>query len=234
MSEVEVRSAVAIAMERHDLDKVEVSRFIDLRCAVVEPVMERWEFEALSAAEKRVAIASDALKQLQGEVIIAMNGEYLLDLTLSDESRIWVGEDLEVTLSSRTQCCVCEIGGLFCGLVHLQYGRREARVGGYHENRAYEEDLRAALYPYFTPRQLTLMESAFETTTMVDHRDDAFYNEGGCSFCQVRDAIEFGKFYDSCSDRFAAILQNVIDNGGEFCPPKIEETSLLKTPEGIT
>lgn len=152
-------------------------------------------FQKLSPEKQRVAIARDALSQLKAKHLRAIAGEYMQpDYTGGVETTV-----LGVS------CGVCALGGLFCGLADNTEDRN-VTYGG--------RVIRNSLNPYFSERQLTEIESAYEMRNM-------YYWEAD------RDAGALAKYHfptgTKPAARLQAILGNIIRNKGTFVPRKVKE-----------
>lgn len=152
-------------------------------------------FQKLSPEKQRVAIARDALSQLKAKCLTAIAGDYM-------QPEYTAG--VETTVLS-ISCGVCALGGLFCGLA----GNTKDRSVTY-SGRA----IRNSLNPYFSERQLTEIESAYE-------RKNMYYWEAD------RDAGALAMRHFPTGTRPAARLQailgNIIRNKGTFVPRKVKE-----------
>lgn len=152
-------------------------------------------FQKLSPEKQRVAIARDALSQLKASHLRAIAGDYM-------QPEYTAGVETTVLGVS---CGVCALGGLFCGLA----GNTKDRSVTYN-GRA----IRNSLNPYFSERQLTEIESAYEMRNMFYWSAD----EG---------AGDLAKHHfptgTKPADRLQAILGNIIRNKGTFVPRKVKE-----------
>lgn len=152
-------------------------------------------FQKLSPEKQRVAIARDALSQLKASHLRAIAGGYMQpDYTGGVETTV-----LGVS------CGVCALGGLFCGLANNTENQRPQYSGRLIRNK---------LIPYFSERQLTEIESAYEMRSMYFWEAD-------------RDAGDRARHHfptgTKPADRLQAILGNIIRNKGTFVPRKVKE-----------
>lgn len=129
-----------------------------------------------------------------------------------------------IKLKSYRPCQVCALGALFVSYVD--------QANGVMTNEPLN-DLRtiyAKLRPYFSDKQLALIETAFETRVMRN-RDELDPAKTG-SFLSIPDsdtpyggnyavaqkAARFGMQFEKREDRIRAIMKNIIDNDGKFRP----------------
>ncbi len=194
--------------------------------------MTNEDFEKLSAAEKRVAIARDVIAALDSKKIRAMAGVYLAKDTYTRGD-----EDCAVTPETLNpgKCTACAIGSLF--MCQVQAGRVELQSAwtsyaawtsygaghGYFSSGRMRDEV---LSRYFTGEQLGLIESAFE-------RSGSFaYDDALCEWEEAQKAVAFGVRFGGNPDddtgeaeellndeaRLRAIMTNIIENNGEFRP----------------
>lgn len=149
-------------------------------------------FEQMSPAEKRVTIAKDVLAKLDAKVMAAKHRYYAVtDAVIRVQN---FGSRLSGV--SGTNCNVCAIGSVACSLFN---GDVVADAGEH----VYREELITKLTPYFTPETLDAMEAVFEGNGETDSDEFAY---SGVVFDVPGDA----------DTRLRAIMQNLIDNQGEF------------------
>jgi len=166
----------------------------------------------LSKAEQRVAVAKDALKQLQYEKYTATKGVYIGHEL---ETRVckWVDgyDDAELSnakeqlqpllIKDKGLCKVCAKGALFLSAVRKF---NKATVGDMSdENFKVAENI-------FGSTNFDLIEAAFEKWDYL--RGNSTWN------IPSLDAEAFGHKYDNDHDRLVAILKNIIKNNGTFKP----------------
>ena len=172
------------------------------------PTLTIQEFRALPPEQKRVAICRDALAQIQARWFIAETNKYFeLDEVGLRSSQ---GCELrDVILQSTEPCTVCAIGAIFASIVRLDDSfsirspdyqtlssddfDRSRSFGFYHSygrDRLFGDKLARS----FEPRELALMEVAFERTGRLADR-----------------ALQMGDEWNSCnSDR------DNIDGAGDW------------------
>ncbi len=172
----------------------------------------------LSKAQARVVIAKDAIATVLAHQN-ARAGTYL---------RV---KDQEETVPALTQGTVCDIldkgcegcamGQLLLAQVRL-FNKIEVPFFGDTTYQWVEiEHLSKGLQNYFTPKQLALIESAFEQSYM---EGGGSYYGGSIQFDrEQRRAVDFGYRFDDENERFIAIARNIVRNKGTFVPPLTKE-----------
>jgi hypothetical protein len=190
-------------------------------------------FEAMTAEEKRVAIARDALKWLDAGRIKPKMGTLLaLDAFAGDsliaESDVRNQRLLQDRLAEVPTCQVCAIGSLFYSAVRRFDSLRCSAVGYATSHIFAEPVLDTYIRQFFDVDQLMLIEHAFELgegTYDIELRNEAMEKDKGLFFS----ALHFGHSVDTNPElgftpsarRLECILQNIIANNGEFKPPHI-------------
>lgn len=169
--------------------------------------------------KQRVAIAADVLKQLSAKTMVAQKGTYLgfsgikKDITKIPASL----QDLFKSLKKeKVKCQVCGIGSCFVSLVGIG-NRAKSKTFVEDEIAFYTEfddsEMRRLLRKVFPPAQISLIECAFEVTTIFsDHEDNKTTHE------ERQAACEFGLKYESATSRLRGIMNNIIINNGTFKP----------------
>ena len=170
------------------------------------------QFAILSPAEKRRAIARDAIDQIRLQRFVAESGTYLFTPDLGGQ----VGRDLrEVLLEQDRYCEVCGLGACFASMIRLENDLVLSNADLWSScimSRNAGAFL-SRLQRHFEPAQLELIECAFEIsdeyTHVLSYDDEA-----------VVDAVVFGDKYDySDKERLLAILTSIAENEeGEFHP----------------
>lgn len=195
-------------------------------------------FKKLSGAKKRVLIAKDVLNQLGTGRIRARAGVYLRGEAKAEferiptdygYDRIVVKADTEVQqlIQSMPSCTACALGSVFACAVSVAddlkvselRNRPHSSTGAAGMQEAYMDMRGDEMYTYlerfFSKRQLSLIETAFERHPSGDFRDH--YGEMP-KVCKA--AMKFGGRYPRADrERMSAIMRNIIRNKGMFKPP---------------
>lgn len=156
------------------------------------------KFENMTKAQKRVAIAKDALKQLKAK---------RYNLTYDDYAKSGVPINQSSLKQPNIMCECCQAGAATLSAVRLgnkwNDGSRFMDGG----------DVLKVLGRYFSQRQILSIEAAFMITkfpVMADYTD--------LSETPFTKACDFGAREFDMKTRFRAIFQNIIDNKGTFKP----------------
>lgn len=164
-------------------------------------------FSKQTPAEKRVAIAKDALAWIAAKALIPATGSYVSPEEGPLREFDFYGDGGRVDDQLRSVrlgvCNVCAIGALFIAKA-VRFDK--TTVGDLTSGRH-----RDSLTGFFSARQLSLIEIAFEGFSL-NAKDEPTDEERGL-------AVEFwNSAGDSDRKRLVAILENIIANGGEFVP----------------
>jgi hypothetical protein len=182
-------------------------------------------FEALSHAEKRVAIARDVLAQIATKRLVPANRIWLAG---KDNSNLFSKKDLEKNpefqkiLSTKKECTGCALGGLFMCAVEVadklklselrkvkdyqeemldptNDDKRYTRMDGFIQG----DDAFKYLRRFFSQEQLDAIESAFER---------------GVGASTDMEAAGFAPDEYKPAERMKLIMQNIILHKGKFVP----------------
>lgn len=174
--------------------------------------MSTRKFETLTPRGKAVRVAQDVLSQLAAKKLSAMPGVYVdmaVPTGVVDHNTPFCS-----ILMSSSRCEVCALGGLFMGLAINNKGITLGFTPDvYTKSICQPSGFRNDLVAIFGCHQLDMIESAFE-------RDDMTYdwNDEVEQLENIKDAIAFGNNFVDPDARLAGIMQNIIDNRGEFRP----------------
>lgn len=173
-----------------------------------------------------VKIARDVLAQLRINRYIANPGLYVevespeLDCMQSEEYNRTIQRSFKNFFkdNKNTTCHVCAIGAAFVSLVNI-----EDRCS--IMNMMHKYDTRHRLEKYFGNYNMSLIESAFECTSIGDNKDE-FINE----------AANWGSKYSDPKKRLRAIMLNIIRNKGEFKLPNTytAKAKRIKAAKNVT
>lgn len=166
-------------------------------------------FQNLSDAKKRVAIAKDALEQVLAKKYKVKTGQYVT--FLGSGSPVAKSEELDVPVACNLQdvkCQVCARGALFVSAL-----RKDASIGPEYisnDENLGNDDIQMTEDQYFSREQLDLIESAFEVDQFCDDAPE-----------EMAMAAElYGRSLGNKDERLVAILKNIIRNKGEFVIPE--------------
>lgn len=192
-------------------------------------------FEAATPAKKRMILAKDVLTWIATGVMKAGSTYIMGDqLSLYEATQQSIGRE---TCLNGYSCEVCGIGALVVAATARGANGGKLYKGGHLLGVGGSPEIRDVLAPYFDDRQVALVELAFEGPTR-------FPEESGTPFgpdfadaytkstwlrnseeADIKAAVEFFYAQTYFSDpmagrdaRLQAIMQNIIDNGGEFKP----------------
>ena len=155
----------------------------------------------------RVAIAKDVIARVDKIGQIAKGGYIDID------GNFCLGpNDLQEYVDEiEPYCTVCALGSILLSKARLYNNVPTSNFEAiyYHGGRP---EIVESLKDIFPIEQLDLIESAFE-------KDLIFSSIISDSFIQeIKDAAMFGSEYKVAKDRLVAIMENIIENNGEFIP----------------
>lgn len=173
--------------------------------------------------KKAVAVAEDVLKHVAG-LKLTMHNYIRAHVTLEEHLPAGVFENdgplqphIDVVAE---QCHVCAIGAAVVSAVRLFDDCSVRKIFSRHGVPwVMQRDLRQQLAGLFDVRDLGLIESAFECDpTFMTDNDLPGHDEAEIT-ADAHGAAVFGCRYVDPHDRLAAIMRNVVDNGGTFVVP---------------
>ena len=168
---------------------------------------------------ERVEIAMDALAQLKNKIYKAQSGTYVhLPFELSGEAS--AKKTLGCFIDKQNTCKVCAKGALFLSTVRKQ-----------HESAFSVDDLNDAsddpthlIDHVFEEEQLDLIESYFEGR---DDFDSEYFEDESVigsekDEAKLKHLRRFVNKSTSSNTRLVKILENMIENDGQFIPEKLK------------
>lgn len=206
------------------------------------------KFAKLDAAAKRVAIAKDVLKWLDGRKLVAHSGAYLGigPAGYLKDRKTWTDLDAvagRLVIDTETvnghQCVACAVGGLFAVAVENGEcgGSVRPAIPEQQNGRISGNVMREKLGAFFDLDQLILIEAAFERGSHVFPDDmtqsEAWTKVGGEPGYHtapygslLKQAVQFGLLsVESIGDShlkdeaaMRAVMKNIIANKGTFVP----------------
>lgn len=182
-------------------------------------------FNSLTPEQKRIEIAKDVIVNLKSQIIIPQTGTYLG--YNNRPKNIELNESLQKHLPL-IQCEVCAVGSLL--ISNVKYNNN-FNIGDYSNI----SKIADTLLEFFDKKQLILIECAYEGFGWNEMGDEAieldnglFADEGedismyDITTSEIDAANEFYHNYDDTNIRLISIMQNIIDNNGEFKPEKLK------------
>lgn len=180
-------------------------------------------FSRLGAAEKRIAIANDILKQIKAHKYDIQKGTWLEVDPAGNESpgagennskiiqaALLGGRKTIVIDTPAANCTCCAVGAACASAIRLfNQDTIPGSIEKGFEMDGYDEGMKI-LEKYFPKAQVDLLEAAFEQRTDSHHRNAKDESLGK--------AVFFGNYEDNDTERLVAICKNIIKNKGTFKP----------------
>lgn len=156
----------------------------------------------------RVAIAKDVLARL--DQMFIQTGRYIA--VVNNRFRVSPGQELQPIVDQlEANCRVCALGGMLLSFIRLFDKIKSDDIESNLFNCATPTEVYEPLSEVFEDEQLVLIEAAFEKRDGLPSMYN--YTEGF-----LRPAVKFGYQYDDPKDRLKAIMENIVENDGEFKP----------------
>lgn len=194
-------------------------------------MLKKEEFQSLSPAEKRVAIAKDVLQQVKLNKYVPQTNVWVYLLEGVPITSKTINMSLQKLLKKH-ECEVCAIGGLIASSIRLgnelsvmdcldqEVSIYDKSIINNKINNSFNfnfseihyvnKNVAKHLKKYFSPSQIKLMEVAFEGT-------NGYF--GFSLTVKEQRALDFYETYvESEEYRLCAIMENVIKNNGTFKP----------------
>jgi hypothetical protein len=173
-------------------------------------------FNALSSQEKKIAIAKDAIQQIEiGKYKAKQSyGYFTLGEYMTQDNRYQIS-DLQCEIDKAETCSLCGMGAVFASRVRLGNDITNAKPDG--------DDIVNILEDVFEEEELRLIEAAFEgdgnenyfeTYEEYDEDEDTYFTD----YEPLNNAVAFHDNELGASEMLIKILNNVIENNGEFKP----------------
>ena len=179
-----------------------------------------------TAAEMRVAIAKDVLKQLGKGSYVPRCGTWVHDSKLGDVSdflscKLTKGHTSVNTkefTDNMERCEVCVLGSIFLSQTRLGSTVFRSPVEAWD---LFEFPENGPLGKYFTSNQLQQMEVCFEG-------EDAYHTDD-MNIAQLVEGHAYYNSYRKADQRFSKIMENLVRNKGEFIPHQdVSKDQLIK------
>lgn len=172
-------------------------------------IQKNAKFRKLKAAEKRVAIAEDALAQIQIKIFTPSCGYMRVHTTSLGDKNLNLGKtEFNVAVAAKeVRCNGCAKGALLLSTVNFI-----DNCSVYDADTISGADIPEKLKGIFSEKQLHLIETAYEKTVINSIAS-------GYGLCPLEEkAIKFGAQFKTQKKRLIAILDNIIENKGTFKP----------------
>jgi len=178
-------------------------------------------FSRLTAAQKRVAIARDALKQIKAQKLEINTGvwcdiemeEVYPDVEKLDAQALFLGRAAVPAI--QPTCRTCALGACLVSSVRL-FDDFKLKTSDLDVDEIYKQ-----LKKFFPVGQLLLIESAFEQRDWTDRSTSARHGqnvEKHITEAENTTAENFGLTYKDDTERAEAIFKNIVRNNGTFKP----------------
>jgi hypothetical protein len=164
---------------------------------------------------QRVIIACDVIEQIKLGRYYVQSGRYVsrdhIDAQLLRGS-------IKNNFDKINNCQVCAIGSCFLSIVKFKNNVNFEEIGGSWSDFVYTKKFRDLLLSFFSAEQLVLIEIAFEESVRFGAAMWDTTVRGNMDYYLRVKARKFGEKYPYPDDKLIAIMQNIIDNKGEFKP----------------
>lgn len=166
------------------------------------------------SADYRVKIAEDVIASIKASKLIPDTGNWVY-VKLTDEKPETQLQDIV----NNKSCTVCALGALFVEAVRIKDELLVQELSyGNTCNSLSLRDVQAYLKDIFTHEQLMLIEMAYEYNHGNYHPTDLESDKVDMGLRAVAFGLKYNLRDSSNEERMIAIMQNIIDNNGEFIP----------------
>ena len=166
-------------------------------------------FKKSNKARRRVLLAKDGLLRLKEQNIMA-NNSYIVDLSRYNYNSEASFKD---TVNNGHNCLVCAKGALLVSAVGRFNGYTNVELNFNSTKNAHKE-----LEKYFTLEQLDMIEIAFEGRSFMGILAERMVNDIAEASDIYKKCEAFYTKYPNKDNRLKAILENIVENKGEFIP----------------
>lgn len=180
-------------------------------------IAKKVPFSKLSKPQKRVAIAKDVLQQIKQKKYIAEAERYVSRINFVDAFDSY-GEDIKSNFKKIKDCRVCAMGACLMSATKFANKLNFEDVG-HSISDLKNEKVQTLFAEIFSPKQLLLIETAFEGNNGGDKVGEEIFEIDSCQYANEK--IKCDKFhdkYDNPQSRMIGIMENIIKNKGEFKP----------------
>lgn len=164
---------------------------------------------------QRTIIAQDVIDQVTVYRYNALRGSYITKFVATDMDYL---DNVKEKFEKIRTCAVCALGACFMSAVKFKNSFTFKEIADISTTAIFTgNDKVEKILSIFTSNQLLLIEAAFEK------RDCSFFanylkSPADTTYEERCKAYEFGDNFNDDNDRLVAIMQNIIDNKGEFKP----------------
>lgn len=177
------------------------------------------QYEEMTRAERKVVLCQDVLARIKQERLLISPGSYIKNFyripeLFSKPEKDFVGPVTpDDCLVVEKHCSVCARGALLLSRIRLfnSVNWDDLKVG--RTIGITQDQTSDILSEAFYSEELLAIEAAFEAEEYEEN--DGFIGEDEE---YSWDCIGFGLQYPSSDDRLVAIMENIIENNGEFKP----------------
>ena len=177
--------------------------------------MKQKSWSRMTKEEKRITTIKDTLAQLASKTIVLQAGAGYLSSILKGELILEQDHVNVKDVLPQITCQVCLKGALFFGHVSRHNNCFTNRYGFEIE----EVDTKERLISVFSVLQLDMVEAAFECSVITDDTDQLETFAEGAKITELGEkCVKFGKRFKNDTNRFKAIMNNMLENKGIFTP----------------
>lgn len=170
------------------------------------------KFLKLTKAEQRVEVAKDVLKQIKAKRYVGNTGSYIRGVVVDN---VDMNDSVRENFDKIEECDVCAMGACLLSITKYKNMLTFAELPFCTSQMGSKV---VDLLSIFTPKQLLLIESAFEG---YDHgadrvAEDVFGYRDGLSLQEIEKVDNFYAKYSEDTNRLKAIMENIISHKGTF------------------
>lgn len=181
------------------------------------------KFNLLTKSEKVVLVAKDVISQIKAEKYIPNTGSYIGSI----HTKEIIKGDIKSNFNKIENCKVCALGSMLLSCTHLgnklTIDNLDLNLSSIGSLDLEDEEIKSLFSSIFTPKQLALIEQAFEGNDgeIYIKRFDFFrysYDVLSTDLTEQEwsDCNNFYYTYDNDEVRLIAICKNIIKNKGKF------------------
>ena len=177
------------------------------------------QFKALTASQKRVAVAQDVISLINSTLIRPSTGFFVhvASKHQSHEKSL----QTEILNGNIQKCDCCALGAMFvsCAIKNNKTSTSEHELGDIGDSICDKFKIPNKLNTIFSGDQLILIEQAYELGKGYFESEHSYHDDENGNYVEtLTPAVKFGSKYKSNKDRLIAIMKNIIANKGRFKP----------------